>query len=351
MIRTFHAIGHGGFYTEKFDDVNVVFDCGCKSKTRIEDKIRGTFTRGEAIDALFISHFHDDHVNGIEFIMNHCNVRKIFLPYLTEEDKVYSLMFNYRRNLTSFDEFIVDPHGYINSFNKGTEVIMVHAKENPEKEIFTVEDDLKGPFRPNILSGSVISYRSWCFVPYNLKHYRNRIKLNLRLSSMGIDISTVSKFKAAWLTHKKQIKASFNSLMKHPNDTSMVLYSGPRNGRFEMNLFDGNLIRYHKKRVKTNELKAGCMYYGDLDLSTNFADIVYKFNRYFDRIGVMQIPHHGSRHNYHDDLTHINEEMLHMISGKSTHPHADIVLKLLKSEQGFSIISDDINTEVKFEIG
>ena len=350
MLRTFHAIGHGGFYTEKFGNVNVVFDCGSKSKTLIEDEIRDTFSSGEVIDALFISHFHDGHINGIEFIMNHCQVRKLFLPYLTEEDKVYSLMFNYRKGLNNFDEFITDPHDYINRFNKGTEIIMVHGEENPEEEIFRVEDDLKGPIRQNILSGSVIKLQSWCFVPYNLKHYRNRIALNNRLTGVGIDISTVSKFKAAWHTNRKNVKSCFNSLMKHPNDTSMVLYSGPENGRFEMKLDNGRVIRYHDNRVVLDELKAGCMYFGDLDLSTNYIDMEYKFSRYLDRVGVMQIPHHGSRHNYHDGLTSINDEMLHMISGQSTHPHVDVVLKLLKSRQGFSIVTKDRDTEVKFEI-
>ena len=34
LIRTFHAVGHGAFYTERFYEkeiniANIVFDCGC----------------------------------------------------------------------------------------------------------------------------------------------------------------------------------------------------------------------------------------------------------------------------------------------------------------------------------
>lgn len=28
MIRTFHSIGQGAFYTEEFDDFRFVYDCG-----------------------------------------------------------------------------------------------------------------------------------------------------------------------------------------------------------------------------------------------------------------------------------------------------------------------------------
>lgn len=51
LIRTFHSVGHGAFYTERFYDdsqnvVNVVFNCGCyegpksyKSKQYYEKRI------------------------------------------------------------------------------------------------------------------------------------------------------------------------------------------------------------------------------------------------------------------------------------------------------------------------
>ena len=83
LERTFHPVGHGAFYTERFytdngDNVaNIVFDCGCyegprsrKSKPYFEKQINdivdtvfplcATKTK---IAALFISHFHADHIN------------------------------------------------------------------------------------------------------------------------------------------------------------------------------------------------------------------------------------------------------------------------------------------------
>lgn len=85
MLRTFHPIGQGGFYSERFifrdrkNNINIIYDCGSATNDRIvKQEIITTFEKGEVIHALFISHFHADHINGIEFLLDYCHVEKIF---------------------------------------------------------------------------------------------------------------------------------------------------------------------------------------------------------------------------------------------------------------------------------
>lgn len=349
MIRTFHAVGHGGFYTEQFGSVNVIYDCGGKDKDTIKAKIKSTFVKDEIIHALFISHFHRDHINGIEFILEHCDVKKIFLPYLTEEDKVFALLYNHSKKFTGFDELIVDPHDFIHSLSPECQVIMVHSEENKE-EVIRVEEELKGPIHSSISSGSVIRYKSWCFVPYNLKYTENRQELINNLALMGIDISSVDKFRQAWSTHKRKVKSCFNRLMDNPNDTSLTLYSGPYIGRFIMDHVGGNLMSYGCYRYPKSNLKAGCLYFGDVNLDENYEDVEEKYMSYEHEVGVVQVPHHGSRHNFHTYLTGINSQMVHIISGEDNHPHCSVLVDILKTYQFIGLVTSDNDTEIKLLI-
>ena len=88
MIRSFLPVGQGAFYTEQFDcGVNVVYDCGSStSRSAIEKQIACTFEPREKIQAVFISHLHEDHINGLPFLLSHCCVERLYLPFLTEEE-------------------------------------------------------------------------------------------------------------------------------------------------------------------------------------------------------------------------------------------------------------------------
>lgn len=88
--RIFHPVGQGAFYSEthRIDDsshseINVVYDCGSKKgKTWVGQRVKSLFQNRE-IELLFLSHFHNDHYNGIEFI----NPKYIVLPLLGRWDK------------------------------------------------------------------------------------------------------------------------------------------------------------------------------------------------------------------------------------------------------------------------
>ena len=89
MIRTFHAIGQGAFYTEFFEDFIAVYDCGSNNNIDlIRKRINATFEEGTKIDAIFISHLHEDHVNGLEYLLDYCQVHRLFLPLLTNDEKI-----------------------------------------------------------------------------------------------------------------------------------------------------------------------------------------------------------------------------------------------------------------------
>ena len=107
MTRTFHAIGQGAFYTEKFENgFTIVYDCGGQNKKFIVNKIQEVFQKNEKIDILFISHFHNDHINGVDFLLEYCDVKKVVLPFLHDNMKIQFIIENTKNR--SYNQFIVN---------------------------------------------------------------------------------------------------------------------------------------------------------------------------------------------------------------------------------------------------
>lgn len=84
ITRIFHPIGQGAFYSERFGKINIVYDCGCgvkKDSCKIANKVvKQSFKPKEVIDILFISHFHEDHINKIKILKEHCKIENVVLP-------------------------------------------------------------------------------------------------------------------------------------------------------------------------------------------------------------------------------------------------------------------------------
>ena len=93
IVRTFHPIGQGAFYSERFYDdsgdvTNVVFDCGVEDvEERHKKVVRGIFSGNEAIKFLFISHLDNDHISLVKTLKEAVKGRiwNVVLPYIDRE--------------------------------------------------------------------------------------------------------------------------------------------------------------------------------------------------------------------------------------------------------------------------
>lgn len=90
--QCFNAVGHGTFFSGLAwsDELpqrpfSWVYDCGSKRTTRIDQEIshleQSEYWPDE-IDLLVLSHFDDDHVNGVERFLRTRRVRVLALPYM-----------------------------------------------------------------------------------------------------------------------------------------------------------------------------------------------------------------------------------------------------------------------------
>ena len=131
--KTFYAIGQGCFYSEQIYIGNevktIVYDCGSDNPnspkpTRLDKEILTPVL--PSIDYLVISHFHKDHVNGIEELKKHCNIKNVIIPKIDILDIAF-----YLGSDNTVVELLINPSSYfegsqiitVNSLNETTDIV------------------------------------------------------------------------------------------------------------------------------------------------------------------------------------------------------------------------------------
>ncbi len=339
MLRIFNAVGHGGFSIEEFENFTMVYDCGGKTIQTINHEIKHSLTENQIIDVLFISHFHRDHVNGLKFLLEKYQVKREFLPYLYNNHKIQLLVENafhgYNHSFTN--SLIVDPQTVIQNHSRiGTEsqIIFIQQVNNnlvaDNASIISIEElAIHGN---NINSGSRISISisefddKWFFIPFNFEYSKYSNKIEKALSLIGVNIGNIQ---AKLKTDKDRIINIYKTILKGSknfNSCSLVLYSGTEN-------LNSNLLSFNSYGFPYSILN-GCLYLGDYNAKgKEHWDELYKaYNSYWNNLGTIQVPHHGSSYNYNNRLNSTRNLISIMCANSNgKHPHASTVKSIVQN--------------------
>ncbi|MBR5726842.1 MAG: MBL fold metallo-hydrolase [Muribaculaceae bacterium] len=371
FTRIIHPVGQGGFYSEslKFGqtEFTVVYDCGGKSKDFMEKYLENYFPKKEdetkkedkskkkknkntnkyekQIDAVFISHLHEDHVNGLDFLLNQFHVRYLFLPQLTKDEILEVFLYNYFLNPESIGNSLLrelySNNDNLYYLNTRTRVIKVpHSNEDlspyndeesdSENEISQIEFDAQRDLdltedelntKITILSqGAKLSFKKeWLYIPFNPPVSTNRTidgidyasfeeyfkeQLNLRDFSIS-DLPSIIKKKT--ISKCRKIYGDYFG-PNHHNAYSMTLYSGPVNLN-EFNIFPDRLrkkrtVFYHHCPCLPygSPYNPNCLYMGDFETKDHFDLLRGFYKHYWKTIASIQVPHHGSSYNFEQNL-------------------------------------------------
>lgn len=93
----FQPAGQGLFYTGRVGKFNFVYDCGTNSKnTPLSTAIKSYASKLKTpLDLLIISHFHQDHINGIPRLLVAVDkINKVSLPYLSSVERLIAVSEN-----------------------------------------------------------------------------------------------------------------------------------------------------------------------------------------------------------------------------------------------------------------
>lgn len=365
MTRTFQPVGQGAYFTERFvvdDDlkVNIVYDCGSDSLgyRDLEFVIHSSFSSNEEIDAVFISHFDNDHVNGLPILMKWCRVKKVILPVVSSRAEIAYWRF---KSLAGVDK----KNGYhLSVSNQLLDVDRERAKsifegfdvERPP-EIVRVEESILGaPTGDSHENRYDFGVPDWAFVPYNFKRFDRESDFreifkqafgNLKITvgvnafianpsdvfkSMGENDSKALLKEINKVTRKKLETKDFRNRFGSINGNSMTLYSGEL-------VEDGAYLLSAQCGCGGFRYRAGCLYTGDYEAkdATAYAELknFYMRQHCWDGIGCVQLPHHGSKHNYNpgfdkDDRCYVASFGL---GNRNHHPGKDVIVGLLKNKR------------------
>ncbi|KAA6327100.1 hypothetical protein EZS27_023878, partial [termite gut metagenome] len=260
MIRIFHPIGQGAFYTEQQmisgRVYTVVYDCG--SITLPEQSMRNLidsfFQKEGTIDLLFISHFHADHINAIKSLLQRCEVKRVIIPLLEDDDKIVLKLDNAVRFKYDETQIIDDPENFFGENVKITKVQVI-TEDNVELHNDINADELSD----EINSGTKIkvSGSDWFYIPYNYKQEERAVLFSTALSELynGMTIKDININDLGNEDVQDKLRAAYTKVNSCLNKTSMLVFAGT----------DSDIRLTSINQIPCN-IPCGCLYTGDVSL-------------------------------------------------------------------------------------
>ena len=327
ISRVIHPVGQGAFYTERIHKngrcYNIVYDCGSrttykvnKNKPILQAEIETFYNYTERINLLFISHFDNDHVNGLKYLKEHCNIQRVILPLIpTAAQWIY---------LSQLDEdlqlLMTNPKEFFGEETKITRVSYTTGSDIPSDDVYLHEED--GSEIPIITSGSRISssfFDDWCYIPFNFNEEARYEKLLSLIATHKLDIDKLLKGDVDYIIgNRAKINKAYKDVVKKhgsSNESSLTVYSGPINteSKYIKKSISISNRSYFVKKYNPFDMhpfirRVASLYLGDTDLNqisggqSMMRAIYNSLREVANNIGTIQVPHHGSEKNFNDEL-------------------------------------------------
>lgn len=363
-------VGQGLFMSGRLSstaggDFSWVYDCGSSSAASVLRKAITVFqaeNRQRFIDLVTLSHFDEDHINGIVELIRGTHIGILLLPYLPLWQRLHVAMTEGITAANPLFEFFVDPVGYLAERAEIDEIVFVPPagpddvasgageEPDPERPIegAKVEDDelpedvaddpaLSGrgstAVRALKRGGRIVVPSLWEFVPYNDVNMQPRVTPRFELWTRRLSNILIHDFARrdqVLRILKKVYDRTFGGTSKPRNLISLFLYSGPVGARVTLSqAFASHPVRWNSARDNFAQLSTGDGYLNSvarLDALRRF----YGRNRRLDRAGILQVMHHGAEGNWHEGVGAALAPAVSLFSSdpgnkKLRHPHASVL--------------------------
>lgn len=371
MVRSFLPVGQGAFYCECFEgdgrNIHIVYDCGSLTDVKIvEGQIRNYFQKDEVVDALFISHLDEDHINGIPFLLKYCKVKSIYFPLITSANKKIMEIYFRANDASEFTvDFLEDPRRAIDTLNIDyrPEFIQINETGTDDMEQGTNNLDVpRGESGTNIpigmdskkVSGRAI-YSKWLYIPFNFRLKNRVVDLMNNLEKIYGRKITEDEVANLWRQNasgdRHKIREAYKKVPGSFNTNSMTLFSGEINNQFKQ--YANSYCRKYLLRY-CRPTHSGCLYTGDYDASgkMKWRQLIDAYKKYWEHIGCVQIPHHGSKHNFNPDF--LNMDAFFVIScgysNKYRHPHPSVIRLFLSQFIFPHIVTEHVGSAAYYVI-
>ncbi len=187
----FHNVGQGLFYSgilNKKDSkshatFSFVYDCGTDSsmaflKNEIDSFKQLLPTDEKKLDLLVISHLHDDHVNGLEYLLKGIKVDTVVMPYINDVLKSLPLVES-SANSDFLRTFYLDPVNWF-SLRGVRRVMLLGAEDIEQKETYLSSEHPLNDDNSDFLVDSESVLRTGSINGASIIYLRNRASIRSR---------------------------------------------------------------------------------------------------------------------------------------------------------------------------
>ena len=292
------------------DDKHVVYDCGVLPfSNRLVEEVGNFLPKNSTIDILFISHFHADHVNGLKLLSKSYKIKHVVLPQIDDYEWFY-IIENY---LTAGNVDVGIITDVRSSFGEATIIQVAPRVENGEEVVSEESIDLGGRegIIINGLSPLVINqdFALWHFVVVNplLKGDLEALKTAIQdIDYNGRKVSIDDLHNPGVLDDiRADLQAVYSKVFKGGNEYSMCMLSELANRKEYKSYSRFNMRnRVCMECYRSGRDCDGGLYCGDADFlhCDTLECLKRRLRGREENVGLLQIPHHGSKKNFNIDL-------------------------------------------------
>lgn len=386
----FENVGQGLFYRGIVNlgsktQFSFVYDCGSISReyylqdaiTSVRDKLN------RRLDILIISHFHEDHVNGVTNLIKGIHVRKLVLPYINWVERL-TIYLATNSSDQNYNSFITDPISFLSSGEfEIDEIIVVGAPDepasgtnlirpNPIEPLSSNQSDLNvddyfsnqigsdvriesigiqkainpsDPYFENFtfttLDRAILSFYStpfafsiipfWEFQFYLLESGNKTV---LEMFQEEVE-KLIKKEGIIWRNlfdqkYRERLRGLYKKYYGNLNQTSLITYHAPTK---EISIFHSyNMVKIGvlSRQFRFN-IRKGTLLTGDIKMTQEYLlnQICNYFSFFWQCIGVFLIPHHGAKANWNfkhpNDLENFELYVVSSGLGRRNHPSIDVL--------------------------
>ena len=350
-----------------------VYDCGTSSSQKLiqnaVNKYNSDKNQGN-IDLLVLSHFDKDHISGVkELLKNGRKIKRWIVPYYPLWQRlVIALLLDIQPDDEEW-AFYQNPIQYFKTDFaeelKETQFLLLPAKENESEILISLEpsnsDDVLSFGTTKKLSDEFdnleqnvhwlnpnkallfrkeeaqfefvlynVPFHLLAKVPTNLTAFRKQVEsiIQSHQSNSTDPIPALKTLYTLAFGNGSKNKNIISQYLYIRNITSTAVWGLGNNYIYDIPKNDGNeIIVFPKDRNKNAILYTGDAFLNDLPLLT---DLMQSLGvERMVRIYCLQVPHHGSKHNWQQGLANIFSPCLSVFSADSQrrngHPHSEVL--------------------------
>lgn len=398
----FHSVGQGLFYTGEINTLNIpkietfnfVYDCGSKNEKFLEESIafyKNHELKNNDIDLLIISHFHDDHINGLLSLLDGVKVKTVVMPYLYPTVRHILAALDFPKE---YHDFLKDPVFFLIEKKMVEKIIIIGGGEgkqepfpignnNPKsdenidklmEEDKNLKKDIlekdggwekyigKGKLTIKKHEGYIIQSDIWLLRFFNYNIQKEKLEeFEKCLSLKNVKFSSIDSLKSMLKDRKSKesIMECYKKISSELNNSSLVVFHGPIGEYYGRFSYYCKPLLYHcsymcccrllkqRKHFYCEDKNMGQFLTGDISLKFKYKQLKDHYLNYFNRISLSQVPHHGAKGNWKKEIFNElkNCNLWCSSSGFSNrygHPNISVMLDILKNRSCFCL-SNELN--------